>query len=226
MLNVIPHILNAEQLLHCQALLQHANWEDGKNTAGVQSGAVKHNEQIQQGDLLHQLQQLVLSALAESAAFISAALPKQIFPPLVNRYQGGGHFGVHVDNAIRAIPGTSERIRTDLSCTLFLNDPESYDGGILTIEDQYGAQEVKLPAGSLVLYPSTSLHYVTPVTRGARICAFFWLQSLIRCNTQRAHLYDMDQTIQSLSNDLGGNDARVVQLTGQYHNLVRMWAEM
>ena len=226
MLTVIENLLSPAQVEQCRHLLDSADWVDGKVTAGAQSGAAKQNQQIPEGSkVAAQLGDIILDALAQNAQFISAALPQRIFPPLFNKYEGGEHFGTHVDNAIRAIPGTVQRIRTDLSCTLFFAEPESYEGGELVIEGQYGAQAVKLPAGSLVLYPSTSLHHVTPVTKGARICSFFWLQSMIRDNERRSLLYDMDQTIQQLSADRGIDDAQIVRLTGIYHNLIRQWAE-
>lgn len=227
MLIVIEDLLSTSQVTHCRDLLTRAQWVDGKVTAGAQSGSAKQNQQIPEGSPeAAQLGEIILEALAQNPQFVSAALPQRIFPPLFNKYEGGEHFGTHVDNAIRAIPGTVQRIRTDLSCTVFFADPEEYDGGELVIEGQYGAQEVKLPAGSMVLYPSTSLHHVTPVTRGARVSSFFWMQSMIRDNERRTMLYDMDQTIQSLALERGLQDAHVVRLTGIYHNLVRQWAEL
>jgi PKHD-type hydroxylase len=168
---------------------------------------------------------MVLAALSRSPLFISAAIPLKIFPPLFNRYGVGQSFGTHVDGAIRAVPGTPVRIRTDLSVTLFLSEPDEYDGGELTVEDKYGTQEVKLSAGDLVLYPSTSLHHVKPVTRGARTSSFFWLQSMVRDDNARTLLFDLDQTIQQLSAERGIEDAACVRLTGIYHNLIRYWAD-
>lgn len=227
MILALPDILTPEELARGRAMLDAADWIDGRVTAGTQSAAVKFNEQLAEGSPAAQaLGEMILGALARSALFVSAALPQRIFPPLFNRYSAGASFGVHVDNAIRAIPGTPIRLRTDLSCTLFFAEPEEYDGGELEIEDVYGAQTVKLPAGHMILYPSTSLHRVRPVTRGARVASFFWLQSMIRTDAQRTMLFDLDQTIQRLSLEQGGNDANVVALSGLYHNLLRLWAEV
>lgn len=227
MILALPDILTPEELARGRAMLDAADWIDGRVTAGTQSAAVKFNEQLAEGSPAAQaLGEMILGALARSALFVSAALPQRIFPPLFNRYSAGASFGVHVDNAIRAIPGTPIRLRTDLSCTLFFAEPEEYDGGELEIEDVYGAQTVKLPAGHMILYPSTSLHRVRPVTRGARVASFFWLQSMIRTDAQRTMLFDLDQTIQRLSLERGGNDANVVALSGLYHNLLRLWAEV
>jgi PKHD-type hydroxylase len=168
---------------------------------------------------------MVIEALSRAPLFISAAIPLKIFPPLFNRYGVGQHFGTHVDGAIRAVPGTTVRIRTDLSVTLFLTEPEEYDGGELTVEDNYGTHEVKLPAGDMVLYPSTSLHHVKPITRGARVASFFWLQSMVRQDSARSLLFDLDQTIQELSAERGIEDPACVRLTGIYHNLIRYWAD-
>jgi PKHD-type hydroxylase len=173
----------------------------------------------------NELGELVLEALSRCPLFISAAIPLKIFPPLFNRYGVGQSFGTHVDGAIRAVPGTPVRVRTDLSVTLFLAEPDEYDGGELTVEDKYGTQEVKLPAGDLVLYPATSLHYVKPVTRGVRIASFFWLQSMVRDDNVRTMLFDLDQTIQELTAEKGTDDAVCVRLTGLYHNLIRYWAD-
>ncbi|MBN8531311.1 MAG: Fe2+-dependent dioxygenase [Alphaproteobacteria bacterium] len=225
MLTVVEKLLSRPQVAEFRKVLDAASWVDGKATAGRQSGAVKQNRQLPEGSKeSRELGDKILDALAGNPHFISAALPLKIFPPLFNRYEGGEHFGTHVDNAIRAVPGTATRIRTDLSCTLFLCEPEEYDGGVLTIEDAYGAQEVKLQAGDLVLYPSTSLHHVTPVTRGARVCSFFWMQSMVRDDGERTLLFDLDQSIQALSAEKGANDPAVVRLSGIYHNLVRRWA--
>jgi PKHD-type hydroxylase len=203
-----------------------AEWIDGRGTAGAQSAVVKHNMQLPEGSpAARELGDLILDALSRCPIFISAAIPQRIFPPLFNRYGVGQSFGTHVDGAIRGIPGTPIRIRTDLSVTLFLAEPDEYDGGELTVEDKYGTQEVKLPAGDLVLYPSTSLHHVKPVTRGARIASFFWLQSMVRDDNARTMLFDLDQTIQQLSAEKGVEDPVCVRLTGIYHNLIRYWAE-
>lgn len=226
MLICVPEVLSKQQLAFFRETMEEARWEDGRATAGSQSSLVKSNLQLpQDGAAARQLGEHVLEALANSNMFVSAALPHCIFPPLFNRYGVGHSFGLHVDNAIRGVPGTSIRIRTDLSCTLFLSDAGEYDGGELVIEDRVGRQEVKLAAGDLVLYPSTSLHFVREVTRGERIASFFWLQSMIRDNVARALLFDLDQAIQSLSVRLGAGDPACVRLTGIYHNLIRKWAE-
>jgi len=223
----IPHVLSKEQVMRCRQVMDAAEWIDGRGTAGSQSAAVKRNMQLPEGTAAaEQLGSIVLEALSRSALFISAAIPMKIFPPLFNRYGIGQHFGTHVDGAIRAVPGTPVRIRTDLSVTLFLTEPEDYDGGELTVEDKYGVHEVKLPAGDMVLYPSTSLHHVKPVTRGTRLASFFWLQSMIRDDGARSLLFDLDQTIQELSAERGAEDAACVRLTGIYHNLIRYWADV
>jgi PKHD-type hydroxylase len=227
MLIVIPQVLSAHEVEQFRTHLLEADWADGRSTAGSQSAMVKHNRQLPElSPLAQQLGNQVLHALGKHPLFLSAALPKAIYPPLFNRYAGGEHFGVHVDNAIRPIKGTSQVIRTDLSATLFLMDPASYDGGELVIEGQFGAQEVKLAAGDMVLYSATSLHAVRPVEQGERICAFFWLQSMIRDDGIRQWLFDLDQSIQSLSTRLGPGDDEVVRLTGLYHNAVRRYAEL
>jgi PKHD-type hydroxylase len=168
---------------------------------------------------------MIVAVLERTPLFLSAALPLRVFPPLFNRYSGGQAFGTHVDNAIRQVKGTPHRIRTDLSATLFLTQPDEYEGGVLTIEDRFGVQHVKLPAGDMVLYPASSLHHVTPVTRGARVAAFFWIQSMVRDDARRALLFDLDSAIQALDRDMPDH-ASVVQLTGVYHNLIRQWAEL
>lgn len=226
MLICISEVLSKQQVAFFRAAMDRAAWEDGRTTAGSQSSLVKNNLQLPQaGDVARELGEHVLEALAQSSMFVSAALPHKIFPPLFNRYGVGQDFGLHVDNAIRGIPGTPIRIRTDLSCTLFLSEADEYDGGELVIEDRVGQQEVKLPAGDLVLYPSTSLHLVKRVTRGERIASFFWMQSMIRDNVARALLFDLDQAIQSLTTRLGAGDPACVKLSGVYHNLIRTWAE-
>lgn len=226
MLICIPDVLTKSQVAHFREVMARAEWEDGRSTAGAQSSLVKNNTQLpQDGAAARELGDLVLDALGASPLFVSAALPLKIFPPLFNRYGVGQGFGLHVDNAIRGVPRTPVRIRTDLSVTLFLAEPDEYDGGELVIEDQFGSQEVKLPAGHLVLYPSTSLHLVREVTRGERIASFFWLQSMIRDNLVRSLLFDLDQSIQDLTGRLGAGDPTCVKLTGVYHNLIRIWAE-
>lgn len=226
MLISIPEVLSKAEVAAFRAEMDKADWIDGKATAGEQSGAVKHNQQLKEDSTLaRKLGDAVLDALARNETFLSAALPLKIFPPLFNRYQGGGHFGTHVDNAIRVVRGTPVRIRTDLSMTLFLSEPEEYEGGILVVEDNYGVQEVKLAAGDLVLYPSTSLHHVTPVTSGARVCSFFWLQSMVRDDGERTLLFDLDSAIR-LVTQTAPDDPSVVQLTSVYHNLLRRWADV
>jgi len=230
MLIRVPDVLPGEHLTRARDILDKAEWVDGRVTAGHQSAQTKDNMQIPEGSpAWRELGDMMLNALGKNPLFLSAALPRHIFPPLFNRYSGGQSFGTHVDNAIRQIPGSPHRIRTDLSATLFLAEPHEYDGGELSIEDTYGVQRVKLPAGHMVLYPATSLHYVTPVTRGARVCSFFWIQSMLRDDGQRSLLFDLDLAIQRLGRDLP--DERVaqqtaVQLTGVYHNLLRQWAEV
>lgn len=230
MLLSIPDVLTREQVVQARQILDKADWVDGKVTAGHQSSKAKDNMQIPEGHpAAQQLGEMILAALGKNPLFLSAAVPLRVFPPLFNRYTGGQSFGTHVDNAIRQVPGTPHRIRTDLSATLFFAGPEEYDGGELCVEDTYGVQRVKLPAGHMILYPSTSLHHVTPVTRGARICSFFWLQSMIRDDGQRSLLFDLDLAIQRLGRDLPDQLAAqqsAVQLTGVYHNLLRQWAEL
>ena len=230
MLITVPDLLNPEQVTAAKAILEGAEWVDGRVTAGHQSAKAKDNQQIPEGHpAAQEVGEMILRALAQNPLFLSAALPLRIFPPLFNRYSGGQNFGTHVDNAIRQIPGTPLRIRTDLSATLFFEDPANYDGGELCVEDTYGVHRVKLPAGSLILYPSTSLHHVTPVTRGTRLCSFFWLQSMLRDDAQRSLLFDLDLSIQRLGGELAGNEVAektAVSLTGVYHNLLRQWAEM
>ncbi|HWN96902.1 MAG TPA: Fe2+-dependent dioxygenase [Methylomirabilota bacterium] len=230
MLISIPDVLTAEQVVQARQILDKAEWVDGKVTAGHQSAKAKDNMQIPEGSpASQQLGDMILSALSRNPLFLSAALPLRVFPPLFNRYSGGQSFGTHVDNAIRQVTGTPHRIRTDLSATLFFAGPAEYDGGELCVEDTYGVKNVKLPAGHMILYPSTSLHHVTPVTRGARISSFFWIQSMIRDDGQRSLLFDLDLAIQRLGRDLPNEPAAQqssVQLTGVYHNLLRQWAEV
>lgn len=226
MLITIPDVLTASELAEARSALDAAEWIDGKVTAGYQAQTVKENLQLPEGHpVAVKLGEMVLAALARSPLFMSAALPLRVFPPMFNRYTGGGHFGTHVDTAIRATATTGQRIRTDVSATLFFSAPEEYDGGELFVEDTYGVHRVKLPAGHMVLYPATSLHRVTPVTRGARVASFFWIQSMIRQDSDRTLLYDLDTAIQQLAKDTPGNPTGV-KLTGVYHNLLRRWAEM
>lgn len=226
MLLHIPDVLTAEQTAHARAVLDGAEWTDGRVTAGHQSARAKDNQQLPEGSTAaRQIGDLILNALQQSPLFITAALPFRVFPPLFNRYEGGQSFGTHVDNAVRQVTGTSHRIRTDLSATLFFSAPEEYEGGELVVEDTYGVHSVKLPPGHLVLYPSTSLHHVRPVTSGARVCSFFWLQSMVRDDGQRALLFDLDSAIRRVSLDQPDHPS-AVQLTGIYHNLLRRWAEL
>ncbi len=206
--------------------MDQAEWVDGNVTSGHQSALAKNNMQLpEESEVARSLGEFIQDALGMSLLFISAALPLKVFPPLFNRYECGQAFGTHVDNAIRQLRGTNFRIRSDLSATLFLSEPEDYEGGVLTIEDTYGTQEVKLPAGSMVLYPASSLHHVTPVTRGARVSSFFWIQSMVRNDAHRTLLFQLDNAIQKLTADRGGKDPEVISLTGIYHNLLRMWAD-
>ncbi len=226
MLLAIPDILASAEAAEMRAALEAADWVDGGVTAGAQSGRVKHNRQLPEGTpLARALGERVLDALARSPLFVSAALPLKTFPPLFNRYGPGEGFGLHVDNAIRPVPGTSVRIRTDLSATLFLSEPDSYAGGELLIEDSYGAQAVKLPAGHMILYPAKSLHRVETVTAGTRLASFFWLQSMVRDDGERALLFDLDQSVQALAASQGLQNPEVVRLTGLYHNLIRRFAD-
>ena len=226
MLLQIPDVLNAEQIAQCRKLLDQTEWIDGRITAGYQSARAKDNLQLPEDHpVARQLGDLILAALQGNPLFMGAALPLRVFPPLFNRYQGGQSFGTHVDNAIRQVAGTPHRVRTDLSATLFLAHPDEYDGGELVVEDSYGEHHVKLPAGHLVLYPSTSLHHVRPVTRGARIASFFWIQSMVRDDGKRTLLFDLDMAVQRLNQDMPEH-ASTVQLTGVYHNLLRRWADV
>lgn len=226
MLVEIAQVFTPGEALVIRQKLEQSDWVDGKVTAGYQSAKVKHNRQLPEDHPLGQeLGKLIIERLTTNNVFMSAALPQKIFPPLFNVYEGGESFGYHIDNAIRPIKGTQERVRTDLSMTLFLSDPETYDGGELVVEDTFGPREIKLPAGSAVLYPGTSLHKVRPVTRGARISAFFWLQSLVREDSERALLLQLDVAIQRL---MQGNPEHpsLEELTGIYHNLLRKWADV
>jgi PKHD-type hydroxylase len=226
MLLHIPDVLNPEQVADCRSVLDAAEWVDGRVTAGFQSARAKDNLQVPEDHpaAIH-CGDMIIAALERTPLFLSAALPLRVFPPLFNRYSGGQAFGTHVDNAIRQAPGGGRRIRTDLSATLFLSAPAEYDGGELVIEDSYGTHDVKLPAGHMILYPSTSLHHVRPVTRGARIGSFFWIQSMVPDDGERTILFDLDSAIRVLGRDLPGA-APVVQLTGIYHNLIRRWSHL
>ena len=228
MLLRVPQVLTAEELAAMRETLARVPWGDGRATSGPQSAEAKNNEQIALGrPELPGLQQMVLAALSRHHLFFSAALPRRILPPMFNRYAGATNaFGNHIDNAIRYVPGSpGERVRTDISCTLFLAEPDEYDGGELVIEDTYGAQRVKLPAGDMVLYPGTSVHRVEPVTRGARLASFFWIESMVRSDEQRRLLFDMDAHLMRLRSTVGETEPGVIGLTGTYHNLLRMWAD-
>lgn len=225
MLLKIPSLLTGNQIQQCRELLYATDWIDGDITAGYQSSKAKNNLQLpEHSDVSRQLGDIILDALETNDLFISAALPLKIFPPLFNCYQAGQSFGAHVDNAIRRVPGTPVKVRTDISMTLFFTPPEEYDGGELIIDDTYGSHRVKFDAGDMVLYPSTSLHHVTPVTRGHRLASFFWLQSLVACGEKRRLLFDMDSAIQSLTKCLDDSQ-EIIKLTGIYHNLMRHWSQ-
>jgi PKHD-type hydroxylase len=228
MLLHIREVLTPAELREARTVLESAPWGDGRATAGVQSAQAKNNQQLpQDGEATRALQQIVLGGLNRHATFFSAALPKRVFPPLFNRYGGAANaFGNHVDNAVRFVPGRpGERLRTDVSCTLFLAEPGEYDGGELVVEDTYGAQRVKLAAGDMVLYPGTSVHRVEPVTRGFRLASFFWIESMVRSDEQRRLLFEMDRDLMRLRTHVGETDPAVIGLTGTYHNLLRMWAD-
>jgi PKHD-type hydroxylase len=226
LLLAIPDVLRADQVARARQMLDAADWVDGRVTAGHQSARTKDNLQLPEGHpVAVELGELILNALGANALFISSALPSRVFPPLFNRYAGGQSFGTHVDNSIRQVTGTGHRIRTDLSATLFFRDPDEYDGGELVVEDTYGTHGVKLPAGHMILYPATSLHHVRPVTRGARVCSFFWIQSMVRDDGQRTLLFDLDTAIQQLNREHPDSNSAVT-LTGVYHNLLRRWAEL
>jgi len=222
----VPAVLSAEQLAATRAILADAPWGDGRATAGYQSARVKENLQLPEDcDASRKLRDLVVTALERNSLFMAAALPARVFPPLFNRYDVGQTFGAHIDNAIRAVTGTGHRIRTDISATLFLNPPDEYDGGELVVEDTYGAHAAKLTAGDMILYPATSLHRVTPVTRGSRIAAFFWVQSMVKDDGRRTILFDLDRSIAELTQTVPDSPA-LVRLTACYHNLIRRWAEI
>ena len=226
MLLQVPDVLTPEQVAQCRQTLEQAEWIDGRVTAGYQSARTKDNLQLPEDHpAARQLGELILAALQNNALFMAAALPLKVFPPLFNRYQGGQSFGTHVDNAVRQVTGTPHRVRTDLSATLFFTGPDEYDGGELLVEDTYGTHNVKLPAGNLILYPSTSLHHVRPVTGGARIASFFWIQSMVRDDGERTILFDLDVAIQRLGSDVPEHPS-IVELTSLYHNLLRRWADV
>jgi PKHD-type hydroxylase len=229
MLLHLRDVLHADELRSARSALAAAPWTDGRATSGAQSARVKNNEQLpQDGIHARQLQKLVMAALNRHPVFFSAALPKRVVPPMFNRYAGATNtFGNHIDNAVRFIPGgQGERVRTDISCTLFLSGPDEYDGGELIVEDTFGAQAVKLPAGDMVIYPGTSVHRVEPVTRGARLASFFWVESMVRSDEQRRLLFEMDRHLMRLRETTGETDPSVIGLTGTYHNLLRLWADV
>lgn len=226
MLLAIPDILSADQVARVRGLIDGGRWADGNATSGPQAALAKRNEQLDEGDTKGiEAGRIILDALGRTPLFVAAALPLKAFPPLFNRYAGGQDFGVHVDNAVRLKRGSDFRIRSDLSMTLFLEPPAAYDGGELVIEDLFGEQRVKLGAGDAVLYPASSLHRVEPVTRGTRVAAFFWLQSMVRDDGERRILFDLDRAIQRLVADKGHGNRAVIELTGVYHNLLRRWAD-
>ncbi|MDO7843708.1 Fe2+-dependent dioxygenase [Sphingomonas immobilis] len=226
MLIAIPDLLDAAQLAEVRGLIDAADWIDGNATSGAQSALAKHNTQLpEDSEAARRAGNLVLDALAASPLFVAASLPHKIYPPLFNRYGPGDTFGAHVDTAVRIRRGSDFRVRTDLSATLFLADPDSYDGGALVIEGQFGEQRVKLPAGHMILYPASSVHRVEPVTKGQRVASFFWIQSMVRDTEARATLFELDTAVQALAADRGMADPEIVRLTGVYHNLLRRWAE-
>lgn len=225
MLVHIPNVLSAEVLAECRTRLTDAAWADGRHTAGYLSRGVKHNAQLPDNDpIARRLGASILAALEDNARFMAAALPLKVLPPLFNRYESGDAYGPHIDGAIRPVTDTTQRVRTDLAATLFLSPPESYDGGELTVADTFGERSIKLPAGDMVVYPGTSVHRVAPVTRGTRLAAFFWIQSMVRDNTQRTILFELDNAIQKLAQDVPTHPA-LVELAGVYHNLLRSWAD-
>ncbi|ODS90645.1 MAG: Fe2+-dependent dioxygenase [Comamonas sp. SCN 65-56] len=225
MLIAIDHVLTAAQVAQFRAQLDSADWHDGARTAGTLAKTVKRNQQLPDGsELAVRLGRQILQRLAATPLFVSAALPRTIYPPKFNRYADGGEYGAHVDSALMVLPDSSQQMRTDLSATLFLAEPEDYDGGVLEVDGPFGVQQVKLAAGDMVLYPSSSLHRVTPVTRGARLASFFWIESLVADETERSLLFDLDQSVQRFTPLVAPDDARLVQLSGVYHNLLRRWA--
>jgi PKHD-type hydroxylase len=226
MMLAIPDLLDKDGVARIRAIIDAGEWQDGNATSGRQSALAKRNQQLPEDDVAaREAGRLVLEALGRSPLFIAAALPLKIFPPLFNRYQGGEAFGTHIDNAVRIHRASEFRVRTDLSATLFLEEPDAYRGGELVVEDNLGAQAVKLPAGHLLLYPASSLHRVEPVTEGARVASFFWVQSMVRDDGARTILFDLDRAIQAVAADRGQDDPEIIRLTGVYHNLLRRWSD-
>lgn len=227
MLLSIPSILSKQAVADMRAAIDAAEWVDGNVTSGKQSALAKRNLQLpEDSPAARKAGEQILDALEKTPLFVAAALPLKVFPPLFNRYVEGNSFGMHVDNALRVRRDNGFRIRTDLSATLFLSEPEEYDGGELIIEDNFGAHAVKLNAGDMVLYPASSLHRVEPITRGARVSSFFWIQSMVREDARRTLLFDLDMSVQALASELGQGHAQVIALTGAYHNLLRMWIDV
>jgi PKHD-type hydroxylase len=226
MLLQIPGVLTADEVSHARRQLAEEEWVDGRVTAGYQSALAKNNLQLpEDSPVAKQLGDMIIASLQQNSLFITAALPLRVFPPLFNRYVAGQAFGTHVDNAIRQVPGTPHRLRTDVSATLFLSAPAEYEGGELIVEDTYGVHSIKLSPGDMILYPATSLHHVRPVSRGERIAAFFWIQSMVRNDAERTLLFDIDSAIQLIHRDMPDHRA-AVQLMGIYHNLLRRWADI
>ncbi|HYI38828.1 MAG TPA: Fe2+-dependent dioxygenase [Allosphingosinicella sp.] len=226
MMLAIPDLLDKDGVARVREIVDGGPWADGNSTSGPQSALAKRNQQLPEDSAAaRSAGSLVLEALGRSPSFIAAALPLKIFPPLFNRYRGGEAFGTHIDNAIRIHRASEYRVRTDLSATLFLEAPDAYEGGELVVEDDLGAQPVKLPAGHLLLYPASSLHRVEPVTQGARVASFFWVQSMVRDGGARSILFDLDRSIQGIAAERGQEDREVIRLTGVYHNLLRRWAD-
>lgn len=226
MMIAIPEVLDAEAVARVRGLIDAAQWVDGNVTSGHQSALAKRNSQLPEDSAAaREAGQVIVEALGRTPLFVAAALPRKIFPPLFNRYGPGDGFGTHVDNAVRFQRGSDFRIRSDLSATLFLSEPDTYDGGELVVEDQFGVQAVKLPAGHMILYPASSLHKVEPITRGERVASFFWIQSMVRDDGARRILFDLDNAVQAVASDKGQGDPAVIQLTGVYHNLLRRWVE-
>jgi PKHD-type hydroxylase len=223
----VPELLSPAEVAEVRRLIDAAEWVDGNVTSGSQAALAKRNRQLpEDSSAAKRAGEIVLDALGRNPLFVAAALPAKVWPPLFNRYGGGERFGTHVDNAVRVKRGGGERLRSDLSATLFLSDPDSYEGGELTVEDTYGAHSAKLAAGDLILYPASSVHHVTAVTSGERVASFFWIQSMVRDDARRRLLFEIDLAVQRLAAEVGQGHASLVSLTGSYHNLLRMWADV